>query len=284
MTQPAKLRVRIWGTRGTVTPAMGGLRFGVHTTAVECLTPGRPSVFFDLGTGIIPAAERAVKSGRRDFVVFMSHYHLDHMFGATVFAPFYHPECRVTIYGVGEALEKAFQMLFSGPLFPVPFDALPGDITLEQIPPRGRRRLDAHGIELSWGAVSHPQGCTAYRLDDGENAVVFATDVELEPPEPNRDLGSLLAEPYPAGLAIIDGFFRAVDEDYHAGWGHSTWQQAWDWCRRYGVEKLAVTHHNPGYSDAELRELAQRAAEFPNIVWARDSQTWSLCSNHAVCH
>jgi ribonuclease BN (tRNA processing enzyme) len=138
-------------------------------------------------------------------------------------------------------------------------------------------------MELRWGSVSHPQGCTAYRLDDGENAVVFATDVELEPPELNHDLLELLAEPYPAGLAIIDGFFRDVNEDYHAGWGHSTWRQAWDWCRRCGVETLVVTHHNPGYSDAELSAM-ERAAGLPNVVWARDSQTWSLCSNHAVCH
>jgi phosphoribosyl 1,2-cyclic phosphodiesterase len=205
------------------------------------------------------------------------------MFGATVFAPFYDPGCRVTVHGAGEALEKAFRTVFGHPIFPVPFDALPGNIFLESLAGCGSRVLDAHGVELRWGQVSHPQGCTAYRVDDGENALVFATDVELEPSEPNRDLVGLMCDPYPAGLAIIDGFFRDVSDDYHAGWGHSTWRQAWDWCLRCGVERLAVTHHNPGYADSELLAL-ERSTGCADIVWARDSQAWSLCSNHAVCH
>ena len=276
------LRVRLWGTRGTVTPSMPSTVFGVHTTALEFLVPGKPSIFIDLGTGAIPASQRSVLNGRRDFSVFMSHYHLDHMFGATGFAPFYDPSCTVRIYGAGKSLSEAFRTVFGGPIFPVSFDSLPAEIVLERIPFRGRRLFPAHGLTLSWGAVPHPQGCTAYRLDDGVNAVVFATDVELELAEGNRDLAGLLSEPYPAGLAIVDGFFKDRSEDYHEGWGHSTWRQAWDWCERHGVESLAVTHHNPRYSDSELLSL-ESSAGLPNVVWARDSQTWSLYSNHAVC-
>ena len=113
---------------------------------------------------------------------------------------------------------------------------------------------------------------------DGENALVFATDVELSETAPNRDFYSLMSKPYPAGLAVIDGFFADSEGDFRKDWGHSSWQQARDAGLRAGVETVIVTHHSPRRTDAELASLEQASDGLP---WAREGDVWTLRGNHA---
>ena len=274
---PRPLCIRFWGTRGNLPPHEPGTAFGIHTTCVEIRRPGGPPVFVDAGSGLAAAGVRSLEKNQRRFELFLTHLHLDHLNGILSFAPLYDPACSVTIRSGRSDTEAAIRRLFQPPYHPVPFEELAADVTFETLDSRGKRRLEDHGLTVHWGAVPHPQGCTAYRFENDNSAIAFITDVELASREtPDSHLYRLLAEPFPAGLAVIDGFFTDSEIDRFADWGHSSWKQARECAQRAGVETVLVTHHHPAKSDRRLREL-EAAAD--GVTWAREGRIWTVRGN-----
>ncbi len=277
MDNKNSLSVRFWGTRGSMTPRVPSSVFGIHTTAMEVQHGSSRPVFIDLGTGALPAAQFALQNGLHDFDILMTHLHIDHICGALSYSPFYHSDLKVCIRGAHD-IEKALRVLVSPPFFPIDFEEMQAQIRFERLPTSGKCELPDQKITLSWGNLAHPQGSTAFRFDDGINALVFATDVEIGPDIPNPDLEKLLSDPYPAGLAIIDGFFTVKEMQMHKGWGHSSWREACQLARKAGVEQIVITHHHPKCSDQDLSAMEERADDG---VWAREGQVWTLRGNHA---
>lgn len=270
--------VRFWGTRGTAAPYRTSPEFGCHTTAVEIQGEKGVPFFIDLGTGIAPAAANAIENGVREFIVFLTHLHLDHVSGACGFMPFFRDDCTVTVYSEHAGTREALDQILSPPLFPLHFGSFSADVKLVELPETGDMMLPDRGLRVTWRQAAHPQGVTALRVDDGENAFVFATDIELADRSYNRDFERMLREPFPATLAAIDGFFSEGRGDYRENWGHSSWEQAADIAAENGVGTLVITHHNPRYGDEELREMEIEAG---GPRWARDGQCWELRDHHA---
>ncbi len=274
------LSIRFLGTRGNLAPSQPSTVFGNHTTAVE-ISPGEdsPSFIVDLGTGAAGAAAQALARGQRHFDVLMTHLHHDHISGVFSFAPLYRPDCRVRIHSVRSDTEAFFAQLVQHPLHPIRFQDLAAKIEFFIIPPDAAFELPGRHLTVSTARLPHPQGCTGYRFDDGRNALVFATDIELARTDCLDGIRRLLAGPYPAGLAVFDGFFTPEQLSDHAGWGHSSWEQARDICQATGVGQALITHHHPNQDDDALLALENRAG---SVRWARESQTWSLTGNQAV--
>lgn len=267
------LQVRFWGTRGSSAPFQASLEFGCHTTAVEVRGDRGDPVFIDLGSGIGPAADAALASGVRRFTVFLTHLHLDHVCGAGVFAPFFREDCATTLYSEHGGTLQALRQVLSPPLFPVHYDGFGARARPEELPESGEMRFEECGFLVRWRPAAHPQGVTALRFDDGANAFVFATDVELRLRAENEALEALLREPYPAALAAVDGFFAEEGRDYHENWGHSTWGQARALAVRNGVPRVVITHHNPRYTDGDLLALERASG---GARGARDGQHWRI--------
>ena len=265
-----------------MSPWVPSVEFGIHTTCIEVAAAGSPPLFFDLGSGVVPAAEAALARGDRKFTVFMTHLHADHLCGAVAFAPLFRRSCAVHLSGVAPRLRPALRALLSPPYFPLRFETLAGQTTFSRLPVRGSMALRAHGVRLWWGPLNHPQGCSGYRIDDGVNAIVFATDVELGNEAKDKDFYRLMSEPYPCGLAIIDGFFDDREMDFNRNWGHSSWREACAAGERSGAGQVVVTHHHPKRNDADLARLERCAT--CGAVWARDGQTWVLRQNRARTH
>lgn len=267
------LTVRFWGTRGSSAPFQASLEFGCHTTAVEVRGTRGDPVFIDLGTGIAPAADAALARGVRQFTIFLTHLHLDHLCGSCAFAPFFRRDCSTSIYSEHTGTLEALRRVLSPPLFPLQYDGFGVRARLQELPESGEMVFEDRGFVVRWRPAAHPQGVTTLRFDDGANAFVFATDVELRLRAENEAFEQLLREPYPAALAALDGFFAGEGRDYHENWGHSTWSQAAEVAARNGVDKVVITHHNPRYNDSDLQAL-ERAADGPR--GARDGQCWRI--------
>jgi len=268
------LQVHFWGTRGSSAPFQASPEFGCHTTAVEVIGPRGDPVFVDLGTGIAPAADAALARGVRQFTILLTHLHLDHLCGSCAFSPFFREDCSTSIYSEHAGTLEALRHVLSPPLFPVRYDGFGARARLEELPETGEMRFEDRGLSVRWRPAAHPQGVTTLRFDDGQNAFVFATDVELRLRAQNEAFEELLREPYPAALAAMDGFFAAEGRDFHENWGHSTWEQAQEVAARNGVSRIVVTHHNPRYSDDDLRALEQAAKG--SARGARDGQCWRI--------
>jgi phosphoribosyl 1,2-cyclic phosphodiesterase len=272
------LHVRFWGTRGSSAPFQASPEFGCHTTCVEVRGERGAPVFVDLGTGIAPAAEAALAEGVRQFTVFLTHLHLDHVCGTCAFTPLFRRDCSTTIYSEHAGTLEALRHVLTPPLFPVHYDGFGAQARLEELPESGEMRFAERGFSVTWRPAAHPQGVTTLRFDDGANAFVFATDLELRLRSENEAFERLLREPYPAALAAIDGFFSETGGNYRENWGHSTWQQALAVAARNQVRQAVVTHHNPHFTDSDLRGFEQAS---PGARWARDGQSWSIANGHA---
>jgi phosphoribosyl 1,2-cyclic phosphodiesterase len=272
------LDVRFWGTRGSSAPFESSLEFGCHTTSIEVSGARGDPVFIDLGTGIAPAAEAALVRGVRQFTIFLTHLHLDHLCGSCAFAPFFRRDCATSIYSEHAGTLDALRHVLSPPLFPVHYDGFGARARLEELPEAGEMRFDDRGFLVRWRPAAHPQGVTTLRFDDGANAFVFATDVELRLRPENEAFEQLLREPYPAALAALDGFFAEEGRDFRENWGHSTWGQAREVAARNRVGQLVVTHHNPRHGDGDLRALEQAAG---GARGARDGQCWRIADGVA---
>jgi phosphoribosyl 1,2-cyclic phosphodiesterase len=273
------LQVRFWGTRGSSAPFQASVEFGCHTTCVEVRGERGEPVFIDLGTGIAPAAEAALVAGVREFTVFLTHLHLDHVCGSCAFAPLFRDDCSTILYSEHAGTREALRHVLSPPLFPVHYDGFGARVRLEELDDSGNLSLPERGLQVAWRPAAHPQGVTTLRFDDGDgNAFVFATDVELGLRAQNEALERLLREPFPATLAAIDGFFAKDDPAFRKNWGHSTWEQALEVAARNQVQRVVITHHNPRHTDAELRASEQASH---GARWARDGQSWSIGNGHA---
>lgn len=262
------MKITFWGTRGSIPcPGPDTVKYGGNTTCLELCFGGANGrmAIIDAGTGIRPLGKhllsREATHVLRPLDIFLTHTHWDHILGFPFFAPMYTPGLAIRIHGPaspgGGALEKALRGQFASRYFPVSIDELASDIRFAELQ-EGIFDL-GDGIILSTKYLNHPVRCLGYRFECDGLSVATMFDME----QPANGFCSLLEQFYAgADLVICDAQFTAAE--YHAGrsgWGHSAMEEAVDFCRRIGVRSLALTHHDPDRSDAEIDRLAETICE-----------------------
>jgi len=263
------MKIMLGGVRGT-SPVVGRdfLRYGGDTTSL--LVRGREggTIVVDAGTGIGRVADvlRAPRTKTRSLLLLMTHYHLDHLMGLPSFSPLYSREWQVTFAApvregirVGAAVER----LLAKPFWPVQLDCLRAAIAFRNLAGRASSRpLDHQGLQIRWCPVHHPEGCTAFRIDESATggSFVFATDIEWgQSSRVERETFlRLCREPKPADILFFDGQFTGEEYPRFKGWGHSTWNDAAQVAAASGVGRVEIIHHAPTRTDGQL--MAMRSA------------------------
>ena len=96
------MRVRFWGTRGSIaTPGPGTTHFGGNTSCVELSTVNGGLLIFDCGTGVHRLASELMAQGKKtiDANILLGHTHWDHIQGFPFFSPAFVKGNAVAIYG-----------------------------------------------------------------------------------------------------------------------------------------------------------------------------------------
>ncbi|TFG96145.1 MAG: phytochrome sensor protein, partial [Myxococcales bacterium] len=86
------MRVRFWGTRGSIPkPGPTTLRYGGNTSCVEVRSADGTLVVIDSGSGIHALGLELMRSGEgaRHGHLLIGHTHWDHVQGFPFFAPFF---------------------------------------------------------------------------------------------------------------------------------------------------------------------------------------------------
>lgn len=260
-----------------MSPLKPSTEIGIHTISAEVKSGNQPSFYIDFGSGIVEAGNLALSAGKREFHIFMTHLHTDHICGAPSFAPFYKKGCKLYIYSTRDDTEQTFRTIFSSPLHPITYENLSADIEYFRLPEIGERNFPELGVTLFWNQLNHPQDCTCYRIQHAENAFIFATDVQLADCD-QKPIELLFTKPYNAALAFMDGFFDKSEIHKYADWGHSSWQRAAEFAEQFHIKQCAIIHHHPARTDKELLAWEKQAG---TTVWGRDGQQWQLRGNHA---
>jgi CheY-like chemotaxis protein/phosphoribosyl 1,2-cyclic phosphodiesterase len=273
------MRVRFWGTRGSIAvPGPDTVRFGGNTSCVEVTTNGGDCFMFDCGTGARALGAKLVACAHKPIsaTILLSHTHWDHIQGFPFFAPLFIPGTRITVCGPegsGRSLREvlAGQMEFT--YFPVDIGQLPASITFQEL---GEGTYEIGGARIVAQYLHHPTMTLGYRVEVDGAALVYACDHEpfsetLWRDDPARSHAESIVHEgdrrharFMAGadMVIHDAQYTPEESPSKKNWGHSTYEYSVGLAAAAGVRELVLTHHDPTHDDAFVDEIETRARRY----------------------
>ena len=297
------MKVKFWGVRGSIpSPGSHTVKYGGNTLCLEVrLEEQNRQLIIDAGSGI---RELGAEPGdARDFSteIFLTHTHLDHILGLPFFAPIHHPGTHMKIYGPVTCEEDPLEDVIGGQLsyryFPVRQHELNAKIEYIDLK-EGMYEL-GQGVKLVTKYLNHPLLALGYRIEYGGKIICTAYDTEpfynvfcTDPDDPSYDeflaaegdraarFGNARMEAFfkDADLLIHDGQYTQAEYDSgKKGWGHSPIEYVIAAAERAAVKQLALCHHDPQRTDAQLDEFThtfgnKTTAGGPIVFFAREGQ------------
>ena len=280
------MRVTFCGVRGS-TPASGRdfVRYGGHTSCVAVSQGGEPPrLLLDAGTGLT-AVTALLGGSPYDGTILLGHLHWDHTHGLPFFRGGTAPGARVSLLlpEQGEPAEQVLERAFSPPHFPVVPSVLgPG--------------WSFGGLEEGWHTcegyrvlareVPHKGGrAFGYRVERDGAVLAYVSDHSPTSIGPGPDG---LGERHPAAMELAAGADLLITDAQHlaaefpdVGYlGHASVEYDVAWAREAGVRTLALFHHDPWRTDAEVDAIEARARSLAGpdlaVVAAREGLALDL--------
>lgn len=212
-------------------------------------------VIFDAGTGMFRARDLLTTD---TLDIFLSHAHLDHIFGLTfLFDVLFEKNVRqVRVHGDAAKLQAIDTHLFAADLFPVkpPFKwtALNGPVTL------------ADGSQLTYFPLVHPGGALGFRIDWPHRSLAYVTDTTAQADsayiELVRGVDTLIHECY-----FPDGW-----DEWAAKTGHSCTSPVANVAKSANVGQLVLVHVSPLGDELDPVGLDVARRIFPNTILGVD--------------
>ena len=262
------MQIEVLGARGS-NPVFGKqyMEFGGSTSCFR-VTAGKNVLYLDAGSGMSHAPSPAAPEA----VILLSHVHLDHVIGLPNTPEFNSWESKVKIYIPGGT--EAISTLFNPPYWPLGLTDFPGDVEMLPLPVEDTTAAEASPLLLPPFTITsipgnHPNGCRIFKLTDGTDTVIYATDYEHSE-EHNKTLIAFAAG---ADCLIYDGAYDSTEYAFFKGYGHSTPAMGAFIAKEAGVKRLVITHHAPSHNDARLRDMeAELQTTFKNAIFAREGE------------
>lgn len=267
------LKVKFYGTRGALPVCDPDfLEFGGNTTCILLTADDTDEIaVFDAGSGIWNLGKEllARDDTPNQLTIVFSHFHWDHIQGFPFFGPAYEGDHKITLLAMGKDrgvpdLRAIFEAPMQSEYYPVRLEHMGAEFEF-QMPDKVR---EIRGDTLvTANRHEHPGGAYGYRFEHAGDVLVIVTDIEHgEDIDPN-----VVELARDANLLIHDGQFTSQELELKRGWGHSSVDQAIEVAERAGVERLAITHHDPEHDDAFLRAVEKKCQDrFPGCVLARE--------------
>lgn len=263
------MRLRLWGTRGSIASAgPDTVRYGGDTASVELLTDDDRLVVLDAGSGIRELGNHIERPHERVDIL-LSHLHMDHVQGLPFFRPLLDPEVETHIWGpisTTRDLRSRISRYLSPPLFPVRVRDLP-NVMFHDVTPSA---FTIGSLQVTADMITHPGSTLGYRLTQGHKTVAYLSDHEPAfgsgeiPKDPEWVSGFALS--HEADVLIHDAQY--TDEEYsrRVGWGHTSLTQLGDFARLVEARRLVTFHHDPAHSDDELDLFHEELSSLLNGV------------------
>lgn len=272
-----RLELRIWGARGSLpiaSPPCSG--FGGNTICFE-LRCGGNVLIFDAGSGLPLAGKALLAEGKRDFHLFFSHCHYDHIMGLPFFLPLYKADASVTLWSGHLAPEMTTAAMIAdfmrAPFFPVGPEVFTGQVATRTFRP-GDRLTPCEGVEMHTRGLRHPGGAVGYRIEYGGKSVAMVFDTGHVPGELDPAVMGLVKG---VDLFLYDANFTDEEFENYRDFGHSTWEQGVRLALAAGARRVGFVHHATYRTDSELVAIEAEAQKlFAGAFCARDLQVVAL--------
>lgn len=242
--------------------------YGGATSCVEIDAADGAFTVCDMGSGLrefgLDALARIRGGHPRVFHIFLSHLHWDHIMGFPFFAPAFDPEATIVIHSGHRDAEEALRRQQEEISFPVAFDWLRANISFVHMTPGLSYRIGGKMVTLVEQFHSHHS--YGYRFENGGRAVVYSTDSEhkADTMDAEERFEAFFAD---ADLVVCDTMYSLADTvSLKADWGHSSSLVAVDLCRVAAAKRLALFHHEPTYSDAQIEAMHRDAVAYEGLT------------------
>ena len=266
-------KVKFWGVRGSIAcPTANHLAFGGNTSCIE-VSVGGTKIILDAGTGIRSLGSWFMRKDVRHATILMSHTHWDHINGFPFFVPAFHEGYSFHFMAghlsEAEGIREVLAGQMAQPMFPVPIEAMQGEITYQDFRAGEAFTLPADSrISIKTAPLNHPNGATGYRIEYAGKSVCYVTDTEHVIGKPDENILGLIDG---ADLVVYDSTYTDAEFPAKIGWGHSTWQEGIRLCRAANVKRLAIFHHDPDHEDRFMdRVEADADLEWEGSIVARE--------------
>lgn len=226
-----------------------------ETRHTSCFMLPEVGVVLDAGTGFFRVRDHLQTT---ELDIFLSHTHLDHVFGLSFWFDLIHERTidRATVHGLPDKLIAIQNHLFCDALFPEspPYEYRP---LTERVPL-------ANGGVLTHFPLAHRGGSLAYRLEWPGHSLAYVTDTTATADAPYLDFIRGV------DLLVHECNFRDGQEDLAALTGHSCTTPVAKVAQRAGVGRLVVVHLNPLATESDPIGLETARRHFPNTIVASD--------------
>ncbi len=217
---------------------------------------GEHNLILDAGTGICNLKPEMLNG--KNINLLLSHYHVDHIEGLLFWDFIFNPEYQIDIYGhcfEGNGVKEILTSYFKPPFYPVGIESFQADLSFVTITNPTTIRFGTD-VEIATLPLSHPNGCTGYRINYGGKSICYLTDIEIAL---QNDIEALYDFAKDTDALIFDTFFDM--NEYVEGWGHSTWQQAAHFAHSVNADMLITYHHNFRMSDEKKADFVNQAKQ-----------------------
>ena len=270
MSDPPSMRLKFWGTRGSIPcPGPDTVKYGGNTTCFE-VHCGKKRIIIDAGTGIrLLGRQIMLEEGNLlNADLFFTHTHMDHIQGLPFFAPLYNANSEVRL-NAGHLAGDNYDlqgiigtMLMKDPVFPVPSSLIEKACSFNDYS-CGKVFDLGDGVIIRTGQLNHPNGACGYRIEYEGKVISICTDTEHFEGEIDQNVVDLAQD---ADVMVYDSAY--TDEEYpkFKGWGHSTWQEAIKVAKEAGVKQTMLFHHDPSHNDEKMDQIASQASDLSGNV------------------
>ena len=251
------MKLRYCGVRGsTAAPGTEFARTGGHTSCVLVwpTVDAAPSLILDAGTGIRSVTAQLGGAPFRGTIL-LTHLHWDHLQGLPFFAAGDRDDSDVQLLLPEQGVRPAalLDRAMSPPHFPIDSAGLRGRWVFDTVD-EGRQEVE--GCTVTAREIDHKGGRTfGYRVERNDVVLAYLPDHLTADQGPRRAAAVELARD--ADLLIHDAQFVAGEEQVAADYGHATIRAAVELAQEAGAKELALFHHSPSRTDADLDRIAE---------------------------
>jgi phosphoribosyl 1,2-cyclic phosphodiesterase len=309
------MRVRFWGTRGSlpvaltapqvrgkIVAALAAARgrafadaraiedfvdgelgfalagtFGGHSSCVQVETGGEDYLLCDLGSGARPFAVQTLRERRGRPATY--HVLMSHLHWDHIMGfPFFAPA-----YIPGNRVRiygchAELAQAFQRQQDPPSFPVPLSALgaQIEFVRLTPGQAQDIAGARVTPMLQRHTGDSFGYRIEAGGSCVVYTTDSEHRP-EDAAEAQSFVDFFEGAGLVIFDAMYSLADAvSVKQDWGHSSNVVGVELCQRAHVRRLCLFHHEPVSDDSALAKLLEETRRFEELT--REDQPLEVLS------
>lgn len=255
------MKLRFWGTRGSIpSPGMNTVKYGGNTTCVELKLDDNTLIVFDAGTGIRKLGDKIIQNNSNGTInLFLTHSHWDHIQGFPFFLPAYSENVQIKIFGCKPAFNKVKEILtnqMESSYFPINFNELKAKIMFQEIEEQEHRIKNARFCYIR---NNHPGVAYGFKVNQNGKTLIFITDNELLPAKnsENTSVDEFIEFCRGGDVLIHDAHFLQEEMVETTGYGHSSYEDAFELAVKAKVKHLIFFHHDPDRTDQEIESIVK---------------------------